>query len=176
MEPVERKRSTHGLPAAMAELRHPRWTITPNGIFAVVAKVDLLASCSARAWQSAPPRYRSRGRHHPQDELLGVDVVDRGALALTVGAVSAGIAVDGRALVVRDAIVLQRIDENTSTAPGTSRLASVSLHTEGTARRRTGAPYARRQGPAQGCPDGQSPWGEGAMRVTTAPSGRSRAG
>ena len=39
-------------------------------------------------------------------------MIDRGALALTVGAVGAGIAVDGRALVKVDAIVLQRIDEH----------------------------------------------------------------
>ena len=110
--------------AGGAEAQHPRLacgngrldildgTVTPYGIFAVVAKVDLFGLLLGAHGSQLLLGTEAGVGITLQDELLGVDVVDRGALALAIGAVSAGIAVDGRALVKVDAIVLQRVDEH----------------------------------------------------------------
>ena len=45
-------------------------------------------------------------------QLLGVHMVDTGALTLTVGAIAAVVAIDGGTLVKVDAIVLQRFNQN----------------------------------------------------------------
>ena len=86
-------------------------TVTPNGVGSIIAGGFFLCLLLLPDGVQFLLRAEARVGHPLRNQLLGVDVINPGPLALTVRTVNAVVTIDGCPFIETDIIMLQRVDE-----------------------------------------------------------------